>query len=92
MLYSLSFYLYIHIFTEDPVNPSLDPVLHLVWLEISLFLSLLLLYIYIYYVKLYIIGKGFIRDSDSFYSKFHVTWTTFKFNRNKLGTVTGYVM
>ena len=34
-------------FMEDPVNPSLDIVLHLVWLEISLFLSLLLLYIHI---------------------------------------------
>ena len=27
-----------------------------------------------------------------FYSTFHVTWTTFKFNRNQLGTVSAYVM
>ena len=26
------------------------------------------------------------------YSMFHVTWITFKFNRNKLGTVSAYVM
>ena len=26
------------------------------------------------------------------YSMFHVTWTTFKFNRNQLGTVSAYVM
>ena len=26
------------------------------------------------------------------YSMFHVTWTTFKFNRNELGTVSAYVM
>ena len=26
------------------------------------------------------------------YSMFHVTWTTFKFNRNQLGTVLAYVM
>ena len=26
------------------------------------------------------------------YSMFHVTWTTFKFNRNQLGTVSGFVM
>ena len=25
-------------------------------------------------------------------SMFHVTWTTFKFNRNQLGTVSAYVM
>ena len=45
VLNSLSFYLYIVILTGDPVNPSLDPVTHLVWLEISLLISLLLLYI-----------------------------------------------
>ena len=27
-----------------------------------------------------------------FYSMFHVTWTTFKFNRNQLGTVSAFVM
>ena len=26
------------------------------------------------------------------YSMFHVTWTTFKFDRNQLGTVSAYVM
>ena len=26
------------------------------------------------------------------YGMFHVTWTTFKFNRNQLGTVSVYVM
>ena len=26
------------------------------------------------------------------YSMFHVTWTTFKFNRNQLGTVSAYVV
>ena len=26
------------------------------------------------------------------YGMFHVTWTTFKFNRNQLGTVSEYVM
>ena len=26
------------------------------------------------------------------YSMFHVTWATFKFNRNQLGTVSAYVM
>ena len=26
------------------------------------------------------------------YSMFHVTWTTFKFNRNQLGTVSAYLM
>ena len=26
------------------------------------------------------------------YGMFHVTWTTFKFNRNQLGTVSAYVM
>ena len=26
------------------------------------------------------------------YSMFHVTWTTFKFNRNQLETVSAYVM
>ena len=29
---------------------------------------------------------------DSKYSMFHVTWTTFKFNRNQLRTVSAYVM
>ena len=28
----------------------------------------------------------------SLYSMFHVTWTTFKFNRNQLGTISSYVM
>ena len=27
-----------------------------------------------------------------FYGMFHVTWITFKFNRNQLGTVLAYVM
>ena len=31
-----------------------------------------------------------IADED--YSMFHVTWTTFKFNRNQLGTVSAFVM
>ena len=26
------------------------------------------------------------------YSMFHVTWTTFKFNKDELGTVSAYVM
>ena len=26
------------------------------------------------------------------YSMFHVTWTTFKFNKNQLGTVSAFVM
>ena len=26
------------------------------------------------------------------YNMFHVTWTTFKFNRNQLGTVSAFVM
>ena len=34
------------------MNPRLDPVLHLVWLEISLFLSLL----YTYRANIYIYG------------------------------------
>ena len=35
---------------------------------------------------------NFIVDSISDYSLFHVTRTIFKFNRNQLGTVSGYVM
>ena len=32
-------------------------------------------------------------NSDSqTYSMFHVTWTTFKFNRNQLGTVSAYAI
>ena len=27
-----------------------------------------------------------------YYGMFHVTWSTCKFNRNQLGTVSGYVM
>ena len=30
--------------------------------------------------------------NTTFYSMFHVTWTTFKFNRNQLGPVSAYVM
>ena len=33
-----------------------------------------------------------LRNHSSFYSMLHVTWTTFKFNRNQLGTVSAYVM
>ena len=33
-----------------------------------------------------------ISKSISYYSMFHVTWTTFKFNRNQLGTVSALVM
>ena len=32
------------------------------------------------------------RSVGIFYSMFHVTWNTFKFNRNQLGTVSAYVM
>ena len=30
--------------------------------------------------------------NTTFYSMFHVTWTTIKFNRNQLGPVSAYVM
>ena len=33
-----------------------------------------------------------ILDLFGYCSMFHVTWTTFKFNRNQLGTVSTYVM
>ena len=33
----------------------------------------------------------FFSNCDA-YSMFHVTWTTFKFNRSQLGTVSAYVM
>ena len=42
--------------------------------------------------------KATADDDSSFryrtyhYSVFHVTWTTFNFNRNQLGTVSAYVM
>ena len=29
---------------------------------------------------------------EDFHSMFHVTWTTFKFNRNQLGTASAFVM
>ena len=32
------------------------------------------------------------RENDNDYSMFHVTWTTFKFNRNQLGTFSAFVM
>ena len=32
------------------------------------------------------------RSVGIFYSMFYVTWTTFKFNKNQLGTVSAYVM
>ena len=37
------------------------------------------------------IGIVFIYNEPT-YSMFHVTWTTFKFNRNQLGTVSAFVM
>ena len=49
-----------------------------------------------FYVKFMQLEKGllvgwFIILNEK-YSIFHVTWTTFKFNRNQLGTVSAYVM
>ena len=40
------------------------------------------------------LAKNFVRTrlKDKNYSMFHVTWTTFKFNRNQLGTVSAYVV
>ena len=36
--------------------------------------------------------QTFIVYVRGIYSMFHVTWTTFKFNRNQMGTVSAYVM
>ena len=37
-------------------------------------------------------GRFLNRFTSKNYSMFHVTWTTFKFNRNQLGTVSAFVM
>ena len=45
--------------------------------------------------RLQIFQKNFKFEAwkiDVKYGMFHVTWTTFKFNRNQLGTVSAYVM
>ena len=38
------------------------------------------------------LGEDNITNMRPRYSMFHVTWTTFKFNRNQLGTVSAFVM
>ena len=43
--------------------------------------------------KIYATVNSFSRQNDKYnYSMFQVTWATFKFNKNQLGTVSAFVM
>ena len=43
-------------------------------------------------VKVVLIHEKRFGNTKRSYSMFHLTWTTFKFNRNQLATVSAYVM
>ena len=70
---------------------SPDPTCSLLFIFVP-FLSILFILVHSRSLQFITITCFTAVHSSSLYGMFHVTWTTFKFNRNQLGTVSAYVM